>query len=500
MANLQYPKTSIIIKAGKSSVVLDYHRVLIIGNSNNVDSVPKLISEISLVKAIKEYGKHSILTLAIENFKKYNKVTNLDSIGLQLTDKNNSSVSTAKIFLNGTVDRDGYLTLSILDDIFSFNIKVTKGTDANDLYDLIINKINTEDLPFEFEKGTHEDTNVLLINSKNKGIFLNNNRVSITSNLPLLETEVISNFQGGTGEYTDFEFNEDFTNRYHTIIFDSNQSREKVIELLESRFNKENEILSGSCFEMISDSMSKLKNTIKLLNYKTYTVFSNLDEMPFVANPLIFISEFAAKRALRLTPGEDVSHINLNPREATGGIDKASLPYFNIEMSYKSSPKEISLDKAKLLEKNGISLLINKKANNKTQLSKVFTTYKFDAAGQKSNIWSALNSIDTAIMIQEYFFNSFKKEYPQHRIASKTIGTTSTIDIYMIETKAKQIYNELMYLALVDGSDEGIEKFNNSLEVILDRSKGFFNIYAEICLMNQLNGFKAILVLNYELK
>ena len=203
------------------------------------------------------------------------------------------------------------------------------------------------------------------------------------------------------------------TSRYHSVIFDYALGSESITDMLQGRRNLTNDIKDGVGFTTINTDITTAETDLALLNFQTLVQFYNLDEMKYDFFPLQATAEIVAIRALRLTTDANIADYIIG-NETFGGMNKASLPYFNTPLTF-GKPTGV-LTEAQLVSLNDVGGSTFTCVGTSAKLSEVLTTYKRDNAGNNDVSWKYLNYVDSMSTIREFFVSNLRSKYSQTRM------------------------------------------------------------------------------------
>lgn len=495
MSDLQAPIINFQVKAAKSKTGFSPQRALIIAKigSDAIVSDAHYISDLQIANAEGILGKDSIALKAFTRFRKYNKATTIDVWTLK--DKKNSTVAkaaTGTFKVVGTSLEDAIMRISMGDDGYTINVPIITGDTGEKIAAKIVAVTNS--LMTGVVDGT--DKTKITYSMTAKGAWGNGSWIRVlTGALGLTFSSTA--MTGGVDDITISDGFTKLTKRYQTVIFDKLTPAKTVYDWLDMRFNTPNAVNGGVGFTVDRDTVANLKTTWGKVNSKCLTVIGNPDEMPMNAIDILLTSEFAAKRALRMTDGEALGDLVIDASEAFGGMEKASLPYHNTPMSYEQPSSEIPLDDLKKLNAQGVSIVVPSTIG--TVMGSLRTTYKVNGSGVADATFGFLNAVDTSLAVQEYLFNNCKKEFGQTRAThGDLVQGQSMTNALSVKSYIVGLYQDLADLALTQGGADAEKAFKNGLTVTLDSATGFYSVFAPVAIVSQFRGLNGVIAISYD--
>ncbi len=486
MANLQKPT----IKASTKSTGFSKQNILIIAQGAGTALERQVVENVRDSKVDELFG-NSLLKLGIEEIRKFNGKTNIEAIPLKEPDDGEQAVGSIKII--GNAEDAGDLKIKVFDKNFEINLAIIKDESGDDIATKINLAINNLDIATSEIDST--ESNKVNVTFFVKGSVGNGLVITTETDINGLDFEN-EETEGGSGIYEAPNF-EELPKRYHTIVFDEclNPDSSGLVDWLDKRLNKENEVVAGSAFMVVNKTYDAVKNYGNSFDSSFIAIFSNSNKMKFNKLPILAASQFIAKRTIRLEDKALIADLVSDPREILGGPRKLSLPYQNTPMDFDLPKGILSLDEAEKLTDAGISLFIPD--GNRVVVREVVTTFK-TLNGKPASIFKYQNAVDTMLGIKEYFYNRCRAEFAQTRATLGSIypGVAMT-NPTLVKGFVKDIYNELALLILVPRESSDVEKFTKSLTVDLIIEQGVYNIFMQVEMMSQLRGINAILEIGY---
>ena len=287
-----------------------------------------------------------------------------------------------------------------------------------------------------------------------------------------------------------------FEERYTSIVLEFGLGNDLVRKYLELNFNNENIILDGVVFETQNINVIGAKTYGATQNYKTLVSFVNLDELKFNLIPMVATGEIVAIRELRLTDNAPIVDYVISPLEGIGGMNKASLPYFNTPLGFGKPLGFCEQADYNALSDAGVSTFV---FNGSSVLGEVITTYKTDKVGLADVSWKFLNYVDTMSVIREYFFNSLRAKFGQTRMTDGDLVKGIAItNIGSFKANLVKLYNDLAdkgNLHQVGLTRAGLGSFfANNCIVTQDLAKGTYNFIAKTPIVTQVRAINGVVI------
>lgn len=484
------PFISVNITPTPKEIGLNDPKVLIIAQSSGTTGNLELKKNVQQSQVEEYYGKNSLMTYALNRFWKHSK-NEIQVDTISLTNPSGGVGSEGGFVFDGTATETKVVTFRPFDDEFKIDLQITKGDTKEVVAQALTDAINANtDLPFTATK----DTATCKIKSLAFGTTMDGCIARFSEEVAGLTISELES-SGGSGVFVTANIFNDVYDRYHTIVFDSSLSFDTVAEFLEPRFNSENSILGGIGVTVSTEALSNAKSEAESRNQKTMVVIGNFEIVStqgrgkFNAIPILLASEFAAKRSLRFKNGAIISDILATTREYLGGMAMATLPYHNTPMSYLSSinESEMSIQEVKELNKLGYSLLVNSQGYSK--LGSMVTFYKKNPSGLDDNTYHYLNSVDSAMVISEYFFLNLKNLTSQSRFTPDAISA-GAYDIYNKENLLNELvslYQDLSEMQITKAGSAYINAFKQSVNIdILNDDTKTINISGTVEAVGQI--------------
>jgi phage tail sheath gpL-like len=371
------------------------------------------------------FGKNSMLAGMARMFKRVNKLTQLDLIGL---DDAAGTPATGTITFADTATENGTLVVNIGSrKNNSLNIDIVSGDTETVVAAALVAAI-TADLTNLTTAGNV--AGVVTLTAVHDGLEGNTIGLEVVGSVAGI-TSSMTVMTGGLTNPTLTTLLDVVSDklRYQTIAFPSTYDLTIFTDFLDARSNVTNNILDGSAYVSITDTFSALDtigdgedtlNLIVLGNQKVdKALYKGSAEFELDAN---IAALYAAVDSLRLTDGSNLSRLvtSVNgARDTTGGIHLASLPYFNTPLNDLSViDQDVHWTQLEIdsLNDAGISVLENDQNNRKILMGEVVTTYKTNNAKQPDPTFKFQNIVRSSRNVREFIVNNIRAAYPQHRL------------------------------------------------------------------------------------
>lgn len=463
------------------------------------------------------FGVNSMLANGIRRAKEYNQISQIDAIPLD-DDGDIPGVHAigAIEFTSPTIA--GSIEVDIESPIFhKYILSVTVTDTATTIGDALVAAITADTTCPITAINTAGSVAITSVNAGTVGNFIGMRAIITNTDA----TVIITGMSGGSIDPVLTNLFDVIQNyRYQTIVWPHNYSLTPLTDLLDARWNVDNNILDGVGIITYVDALATIKSTANALNDQNVIILSNptitatdlytgatLFEAPYNIS-----AQFAAIRALRLTTGANISPYVISAngiRDNTGGPAIASLPYFNTP--FKNLPlipfinDFADSDTTELLN-IGASVLDNNSSNTSIIAGQVVTTYKFDSASNPDVSFKYLEYVDTISNIREYFFNNLRTRFAQSRLTDGDIQPFRN----MANQAVIEAYLDSLYVTL-GGSDyvltriginptTGIDYtsyFKANRTVTLDLETGSVSVYMQVPIVTQLRSIVVEMQINF---
>lgn len=452
------------------------------------------------------FGQASHLAGMVRAFKRENKISRLDIIPLD--DAGGATQGTATVVFTGPSTEAGeiYITVGSEND-HKYEVSVADGDSATDIGDAFVALITADtNAPFSAVNAAGTVT----ITAENGGTLCNDWHLAYNGTVAGV-TVTLTGWAGGATDPTLTGILDVIANiRYQTVVWPACYDITVIGDLLDARFNVTNKIMDGVVFQGQADTLANLKSYVSTLNSQSIVVTGQkvaataTRKGPATPEMLdILAAEMAAIRALRLTTDANLTQYltTVSARDQYGGIAIGSLPYFNTALpnvGIANAADEFSEEDYRELIGNGVASIGPNRAFNGTIFGQMVTTYLTDNAGNPDTSYKFLNTVDTASLIREFFFENCKRRYAQTRltngdlIAGRDMANSASIRAFMNE-----LYDELADDTLTQKGTAAKKDFNDNLVIETDISAGSATINAAPLLVTQLRVILGAIQINF---
>ena len=480
-------------------------KILFIGQKTAAGTAPAgtLITEIGNANEQDTlFGIDSMLASMVRAAKKYNKTTRMDAIVL---DDAAGTQATGTFVTTGPATAAGNITFNVGSrKNHSYLVPVAIGDTATDIGDAL------EALMVADTKAPFDGVNVagtVTVNMTNDG--LNGNFIGLEVVLPIGGIAgvgvTVTAMTGGTVDpVLTSVFSLVDAIRYQTVIFPETYLQQAVaVAFLNDRFNTgTDKLLDGVGIAFMTDTFANFETDTTAANSQSFVLFANqkVDKTAYRGSQLFEINwelaaQFGSVRALRLTPGTDLSEFVTSPSGANdrrGGIHISTLPYMNTP--FKNMPivdlDEIWTDTERAaLKEKGWGIVGNNIANAEVIADQIVTRYKTDSAGDPDLSFKFLNYVDQSTTVRDVFHTELKEAYRQFRLTEGDLRPNFNItNAAGIRAEMMKIYNELADQVIVPDGAAAIKKFTEKLVVTISEIEGLVTISMIDPVVTQLRG------------
>jgi len=453
------------------------------------------------------FGKRSHMAGLIRKFKTENQVTDLDVIPLD--DAGSAVKGTAVLaFTVGPASADAtvYVTIGSAED-YRAEITVTALDTVTEIGDAVVTAFAAfTDAPFTLANAV----GVVTATAENGGTLSNDWGIKFEGTIPAV-TVTPTGWTGGATDPTLTGVLDVIDNiRYQTILWPSAYDISEIQTLLDARFNVANAVMDGVALQVKSDTLANVKSYVSTFNSQsivvpdtkivdgTFNKGPSTLEMPDVA-----CAQMCAIRALRRQQDAVLTQYltTVAPGDQFGGPELSSLPYFNTSLPnlpVASASDEFSQVDINELNNNGVATFGPNRAYNGTIFGEFVTTYLTDVAGNPDTSYKYLNTVDTASVIREFFFNNLKSRYAQSRLtAGDTVAGRDIANEASIRAFCNQLYDELAIQTLVQRSTAAKKDYNLNLSVAVNVAAGSVTINQAPLLVSQLRVIIGTIQINF---
>lgn len=518
MTVISTPKTTFAITSAPQTVENAPQQVLFVGQFTGTavtaGSLVKNIGSAGEESAL--FGQRSMLATMIREFRKINTVSRVDAIPLA---DPGGVAATSDILFAGTATEDGSLTFYVQSrELHKFEVPVSNLDTAEDISNALAALITADTTVLVTASDVTADTTELTASflgteGNSIGLQLVGSVAGITVTMPPMAGGTLSPTTAGI-----FSVVGDI--RYQTVVWPSSYTKSDVTGFLDPRFNPTGQVLDGVAISAETDSAANLITSVSTLNSESFTLLGNKTvsiadnnegSALFEFNPTIS-SQFAAIRALRLTPGQNIASFLVGGglTNAFGGPSRASTPYHNTPFSLLpiiELEEGWSLTEQDQLKAGGVSFLGNNTALNTVIAGDIVTTYLTNSAGDPDETFKFLNYVDTASNIREFYWNNNKSQYAQTVLTDgDLVPGINMANANSIAAFQEQLYSELagidangVLYGLTQAGKSAQDFFSQNLLVTVALETGTVTISAKVPIVTQLREIDGTLQIVFDI-
>lgn len=452
------------------------------------------------------FGAKSHLAGMVRAFKRENKISQLDLIALD--DAGTAVKATATVTFTGPSTEAGEINIIVgSENDHNYEVSIASGDSATDIGDALEALITADtQAPFTASNAA----GVVTITASNGGTLANDWGLKTTGYTAGVTVALVG-FAGGATDPTLTTVLDPIANiRYQTIVWPSAYTITIVSDDLDAKFNLTNKIMDGVAIQVQSDTLANLKSYVSTLNsqsvvvpgQKTVSTSTRIGPSTFEFLDIV-AAEMGAIRALRLTTDANLTRYltTVAARDQYGGIEIGSLPYFNTSLpniAVANPADEFSEEDLTELIDNGVSTYGPNRAFNGTIFGEMVTTYLTDTAGNPDESYKFLNTVDTASLIREFFFENAKRRYAQSRLTEgDLLPGRDMANEASIRAFCNELYDELADYTLVQKGTAAKKDFNDNLLISITLSEGKVTINMAPLLVSQLRVIIGTIQINF---
>jgi phage tail sheath gpL-like len=411
-----------------------------------VSDLPPTDAEINAL-----FGVGSQLAMMVRGWRSVNGYTNIDA--LPLADNAAATRAAAKVTFGGAATSDGVLRISAVSEAeHEFEVDVATG----DTPDLVLAKLASVVAADRYQPFVYADNQEAIATfvAVNGGTHANTWLIKVTGSVPGLTVALTGWTGGATNPSLTGVFDLVDSIRYQTVVWPEAYAITTLKTFLNPRKNLDNQVKDGRGFTYRSDIFANLVALGQATNSSEVVIISN--EITNLSTwigphlpeaPDVLAAKFAAARALRFETGISISNV-ITTNEASdqfGGVEMASLPYFNTPMLGVGNPAKGSgfIDSEQLLLRDaGISVVGVNPSLNGVVMGEVVTTWLNDAAGNPDDTWKYLEWRDTHGAVREILVANCRKRFSQYRLTSgdvipnRAMANEAMVRGYLLELMA----------------------------------------------------------------
>lgn len=502
------PNVSVTLASADLAVQNTAQKVLIVGQMTSGTSAGagELVQNIGGDGAEDTlFGASSQLAGMIRAFKSVAPIVRVDAIALD------DAAGTARVvtlaFTAGPATTAATYTVVVGSEAdHKYLIAVAVGDTITEIGDAVEAAVNADgDCPFT----ANNTAGSVAFTADNDGTIANDLGVKITGSVGAVTHNLTDTTPGATNPTLTGALTVIGSERYQGVVWPYASDTDEVTDLLEARFNVDNNVLDGTAFSAYSGTHAECLtylNTSPGPNLKSLVVFfdeqSDLDfdttERRYIgpavnAPGYVKAAQFAAVRALRLTPNASISQFITTSAslDQFGGPALASLPYFNTTLPDLSTVEDnlgwTDTELEQLLAAGGSIIGVNR-GGDAALVGEVVSTYLTDAASNPDATWTFLNYIDTGSNIREYFWTNLKSRFAQSRLTDGAVERSRAMaNEDMIRAYYEKLYQDLSEpgYVLTRSGEENFVYFKENLTVSLDLVTGLVTSTALVPIVTQ---------------
>lgn len=504
------PNVSLSIIPAQVLSTVREQRVLVVGQmltgtavaGDLLQEVPNNESEINAL-----FGAKSHLAYMIREFKKLNKLTQLDVIPLE--DNGSAVQATSTIQFAGTATAAGTIYVSAVSDKnYRAEVDIAIGDTAAEVATKVQAAVAALATNAPFAASVSTDT--VTFTASNGGTIANTWYVGVDGTVAGITQTITAWASGATDPVLTDVLDPIDAIRYQTVIWPEAYEVTTITDILDARFNVNNDVLDGVAIQTINGTLASLKTAVSSLNSQSLVAIGDktlnrddrkggaLREMPDAVS-----SQVAAMRALRFTPDAELSQYltTTAARDQFGGLQLATLPYFNtamVNLPIMKAVDQFTKEEQAELNSNGVSLVGSNRAFNGMILGELVTTYLTDEAGNADTSFKFLNTVDTMSVVREVFFENYKKRYAQTRLTNGSlVKGRDMANVESIKAFSLEVYKSLADDALLQAGANAEKDFLNNIIVELELASGTANIDMRPLLVSQLRAIFGTIQVNF---
>lgn len=457
-----------------------------------VTDVPRTDAEINEL-----FGATSHLAYVCRHFRAINPYTNMDC--LPLADDSSAVRATSKIVFSGTATRAGSLKITVASEQkHAYTIDVAQSDTPVEILAKLANVIGKDRWqPFMFYDNALDTAT---FEACNGGPHANDWLIAIAGSIPGLSWTLTGWANGATNPSLTTLFEPVANIRYQTIVYPAAYATTTLKNFIDPRKNVDNDVKDGRAFVYQNVAFATAKTNAATLNSSEIVVMSN--KPTSVANrwigphlpeaPDALAAKFAAARARRFESNISISDLVVTnePADQFGGIDLASLPYFNTPLLGVGMPlKGTGYNYAEQieLETAGVTVLGVNRTDNTVIMGTVVTTWLNDAAGNPDDTWRYLEWRDTHGAIREFIVLNCRKRFAQYRLTTgELIPNRAMANEPMIRGYILDLCMQLADASLIVKGQPARQWIQDKMVVTLDLAARKATIYLNVPMVSQL--------------
>jgi phage tail sheath gpL-like len=452
------------------------------------------------------FGQRSHLAGLVREFKKLNKRTRLDIIPL---DDNGAAVkATAVATVTGPATEAGSIFLTVGSaKNYRLEIDIADADTATDIGDAIVTAFTAEtDAPFTAANAI----GVVTFTAENGGTLADEWDIKVEGTVAGVAV-ALTGWTGGATDPTLTSVLDVIANiRYQTILWPSVYDVTVIEDELNTRFNSTNSVMDGIACQVLRGTLASLKAAVANLNSQSLCIIGNKTVSTTIHKgsataemPDVMCAQIVAIRSLRLTQDAPLTDFltTVARSDQFGGIQIASLPYFNTSLPNLPVANAVDFfttDELDELRDNGVAVVGPNRAFNGTIMGEFVTTYLTDIAANPDESYKFVNTVDTASVIREFYFENYKNNYAQTRLTDgDLIAGRDMANEASIRAFSNQLYDELADDVLTQSGFAAKKDYDDNLIIAVDISTGTVTINQAPLLVTQLRVILGTIQINF---
>lgn len=446
------------------------------------------------------FGAGSHAAMVARAYRGVNAYTNLDV--MPLADDAGATYATAKATVSGTALRDGTAIFRIVSaEKHTYEVSISTGDTPDDIVARLAAAIALDRYQ-PFTTFTDEATYVEFT-AVNGGTHANSWLIAAECAVPGITIALTGWSGGGTNPSLTGVFDQMENIRYQTIVWPEVYSTATLKAFIDPRKNVDNNVMDGRAFRFKSSALATVKSESAGINSSEIVTMWNEPTSqtggtqrwvgPHLPDcPDVLAAKFAAARDRRFEDDVSISDIvaTNEPDDQFGGIDLASLPYFNTPLLGVQSPlKGTGATFAEQLEAEdaGVTVVGVNRSLNGVVMGTVVTTWLNDVAGNPDDTWKYLEWRDTHGVIREFIVNNVRKRFAQYRLTNgDTIPNRAMANAPMIEAYILDLCMQLANKSLIEKGQESRQFIQDNMTVTLTLAQRKAQVALKFRMVSQL--------------
>jgi phage tail sheath gpL-like len=292
--------------------------------------------------------------------------------------------------------------------------------------------------------------------------------------------------------------------RYQTVVYPSQYTQSTLVSWIDARKNVSNRIMDGRAFIYQNVALATAKTNSLAANSSEVVILNNVPTSnsmyigPHIPEaPDVVAAQVAAARALRFETGVSITDIvSTNaPADQFGGIQTASLPYFNTPLVNCGRPYTGSgYDQTSQTdaENHGVSVVGVNDSTTMVVTGVLTTTWQTDVAGTPDTTWKYLEWRDTHGTIREYIVNNLRKRFEQSRLTNgDVIPNRDMANAALIRGYILGLCQDCMDFTLIQAGQASRQFIQDNMTVTIDlatRTATVYLLYKQVSQLENIVG------------